>query len=1129
VNVLDNDPLWYKDAVLYELHVRAFHDSVGDGRGDFRGLTQKLDYLQDLGVTAIWLLPFYPSPQKDDGYDIADYTAIHAHYGVLADFREVLAAAHQRGLRVITELVINHTSDQHPWFQRARRAPPGSPERDFYVWSDTPDKYKEARVIFKDFEQSNWAWDPVAKAYYWHRFYSHQPDLNYDNPAVWNAIFPVVDFWLGMGVDGMRLDAVPYLYEREGTNCENLPETHAFLKALRRHMDEKFANRMLLAEANQWPEDAVAYFGSGDEAHMAFHFPLMPRLFMAIHMEDRFPVLDIMAQTPPIAETCQWGLFLRNHDELTLEMVTDEERDYMYRAYANDPQARINLGIRHRLAPLLGNNRRRIELMNGLLFSLPGTPVLYYGDEIGMGDNIYLGDRNGVRTPMQWSSDRNAGFSRGNPQKLYLPVIIDPEYHFEAVNVEAQQNNPNSLLWFMKRLIALRKRHKAFGRGRLEFLHPANRKVLAFLRRYSPHVDPSTEGRGLADGEEVILVVANLSRFVNHAEMDLSQFEGLVPVELFSRNAFPPIGKLPYLFTFGPHTLYWFSLERQPVRGPVRLSPRTETEIPTLHVSVTWEELFRSLGKDRLEEVLPAYLGERPWFGSGSHRPKSVALQESFRLQYSGAVAYITLVDVEFDDGAGERYLVPLSLAEGAQAEQLLQSRPSPVVARLQGATIGVLFDAFDQPDFCRAMVAAIETGKVYNLGDGEVVASAFPAYQDLAGSAAEAAASFAKTEDRNTCLVLDNRFLLKVFRRVEEGTNPDLEIGRYLTEKKHFPQTPPILGAIEFRPRRGEPRTLAVLHGFVPHESNAWQYTLDELSRFFERVLALPDSARHVLLEACHVLALATQERPSAAQEMIDTYLDLATVLGQRTAELHRALTEDADDPAFLPEPFTTLYQRSLYQSMRSLKRQTFEKLRQRLPDLPEEARPLAERALDNAEPLHRRLHAVLQRKLQAQRTRYHGDYHLGHVLLTGKDVMIIDFEGELSRSITERRLKRSPLRDVASMVRSFHYAAYMALLGHGTRRGHSPGVIRPEDLGVLEPWTRFWCTWVSAAFLRGYLNQAAAAPFLPSPPQDLKVLFDAFLLEEAIQELAYELTHRLDRVIIPLRGITDVLEWQG
>ncbi|MBY0231207.1 MAG: maltose alpha-D-glucosyltransferase, partial [Gemmataceae bacterium] len=610
-----NDPLWYKDAVIYELHVRAFHDSVGDGVGDFKGLAAKLDYLADLGVTALWLLPFYPSPLRDDGYDIADYTAVHPNYGRVADFKEFLDEAHQRGLRVITELVINHTSDQHPWFQRARHAAKGSPERDFYVWSDTGTEYADARIIFKDFEPSNWTYDHVAKAYFWHRFYSHQPDLNFDNPAVWEALFPVMDFWLAMGVDGMRLDAIPYLYEREGTNCENLPETHVFLKALRKRMDEKWPGRMFLAEANQWPEDAVAYFGDGDECHMSFHFPLMPRLFMAVRQEDRFPILDILAQTPAIPDNCQWCVFLRNHDELTLEMVTDEERDYMYRAYASDRTARINLGIRRRLAPLLGNDRRRIELMNALLFSLPGTPVLYYGDEIGMGDNIYLGDRNGVRTPMQWSSDRNAGFSRGNPQSLYLPVVLDPEYRYEVVNVENQQNNPSSLLWWMKRLIAQRKQHQAFSRGAIEFLSPSNTRILAFIRRH---------------GAERVLVVANLSRFVQHVELDLREHRGLVPDEMFGGSDFPAIGDGPYPLTLGPHAFYWLSL--RPVPAADAASP-DEALLPVL-AEPTLAAAFVGPGRDRIEAALPAHLG-------GAVRSANIA--DAVRLEEGPASAWLTV------------------------------------------------------------------------------------------------------------------------------------------------------------------------------------------------------------------------------------------------------------------------------------------------------------------------------------------------------------------------------------------------------------------------------------------------------------------------------------------------------
>jgi len=535
---------WYKDAIVYELHVKAFSDSNGDGVGDFPGLMRKLDYLQGLGVNCLWLLPFYPSPLKDDGYDIADYCNVHPDYGTLEDFQAFLDEAHRRAIRVIIELVLNHTSDQHPWFQEARQNPASS-HRAYYVWSDADDRYRDARVIFRDTERSNWTWDPMTKAYFWHRFFGHQPDLNYDNPAVQEEILRVIAFWLDRGVDGLRCDAVPYLFEREGTICENLPETHVFIRRVRRFVDDRYGDRMLLAEANQWPEDVVAYFGGGDEFHMAYHFPLMPRMFMGIRREDRYPIVEILRRTPPIPAGCQWALFLRNHDELTLEMVTDEERDYLYREYAGDPRARLNLGIRRRLAPLLDGSRRRIELLNSLLVSLPGTPIIYYGDEIGMGDNIYLGDRKGVRTPMQWSADRNAGFSRCDPDRLYLPPIENPLYHYAAINVDAQERSPASLLNWMKRLIAIRKRFPAFGRGALEFLDPANRKVFAYLR----------EGES-----ETILCVANLSRFVQPCELDLRRYENRVPVELFGSTPFPAIGNLPYFLTLGPHTFYWFRL-----------------------------------------------------------------------------------------------------------------------------------------------------------------------------------------------------------------------------------------------------------------------------------------------------------------------------------------------------------------------------------------------------------------------------------------------------------------------------------------------------------------------------------------------------------------------------------------
>jgi maltose alpha-D-glucosyltransferase/alpha-amylase len=542
---LSEDPLWYKDAIIYQTHVKAFFDSNADGYGDFVGITSRLDYIQTLGVNAIWLLPFYPSPLKDDGYDIASYEEIHETYGLVEHFKLFLAEAHDRGIRVITELVINHTSDQHPWFQRARAAPKGSPERDWYVWSDDPNRYKDARIIFTDTEKSNWAWDGLAQQFYWHRFFSHQPDLNFDNPKVVEAVINVMRFWLRMGVDGLRLDAIPYLVEREGTSCENLPETHRVLKQLRAALDAEYPGRPFLAEANQWPADVRPYFGDGDECHMAFHFPLMPRMFMAVRREDRTPIVEIMARTPRIPETCQWAIFLRNHDELTLEMVTDEERDYMYREYARDKRMRINLGIRRRLAPLMENGRRQMELMNALLMSMPGTPIVYYGDEIGMGDNIYLGDRNGVRTPMQWSDDKNAGFSEGDNAALYSPVIVDPPYGYHTINVEAQERTSTSLLRWMRRLIGVRKAQKAFGRGTQEFLHPTNKRVLVFLRRHE---------------NEVVLCVNNLSRYAQPVELELREFSGLVPIELWSCEAFPTIGDLPYFFTMAPHGFLWFRL-----------------------------------------------------------------------------------------------------------------------------------------------------------------------------------------------------------------------------------------------------------------------------------------------------------------------------------------------------------------------------------------------------------------------------------------------------------------------------------------------------------------------------------------------------------------------------------------
>jgi maltose alpha-D-glucosyltransferase/alpha-amylase len=1097
-----DDPLWYKDAILYEVHVRAFYDSDGDGVGDFRGLTAKLDYLQDLGVTAIWVLPFYPSPLRDDGYDIADYYNVHEDYGALRDVKQLVREAHRRGLRVITELVCNHTSDQHPWFQRARRARPGSSARNFYVWSDTPERYREARIIFKDFETSNWSWDPVASAHYWHRFYSHQPDLNYDNPQVQRAIFKVMDFWLQMGIDGLRLDAVPYLYEREGTNCENLPPTHTFLRALRRHIDARFANRVLLAEANQWPEDSVAYFGAGDECHMAFHFPLMPRMFMAIRMEDRFPILDILAQTPTIPDNAQWALFLRNHDELTLEMVTDEERDYMYRVYAEDPQMRINLGIRRRLAPLLGNHRRRIELMNGLLFSLPGTPVIYYGDEIGMGDNIYLGDRDGVRTPMQWSADRNAGFSTANRQRLYQPVIVDLEYHYEAVNVEVQQNNPHSLLWWMKRLIALRKHYRAFSRGTLEFLHPENRKVLVFVRRYE---------------DERVLVVANLSRFVQCVEIDLSAFRGLVPVEMFGRTEFPPVRDQPYFLTLGPHAFYWFSLE--PQRAAVVATPAVD--VPTLAVQTSWEEALVGQGQTALAAMLPAYLRSRRWYGGKARRITGAQVLDSVPTPLDGTTAYLTLVRIAFTEGDPDTYLLPLACATERRGERL-RELGSAVVAQLvdrDRQPLGVLYDALADRDFCIALLDLVSGRRRLRGTGGELRASTTGAARRVLGPAPAALTPAPlRGEQSNSSIVYGDRAILKLFRRVEAGLNPDLEVGRFLTERG-FPHSPPVAGWLEHQRGRGRPMTIALLHGLVPDATDAWKCTADSLSEYFERALASRGNSPEPP-PPLPLLDLAELEAPPAAWETIGAYLESARLLGQRTAELHCALASDPTDPAFAPEPFSALYQRSIYQSMRAQTIQAFQMLRRALPRLEGPARDEADRVAALESEILGRLRALVDTRINASRIRCHGDYHLGQVMYTGRDFAIIDFEGEPARPLGERRLKRSPLRDVAGMLRSFHYASRAALFN-----AEATALVRPADVATLEPWAQYWHLWVSAVFLRAYLEEAGTPSFVPRERAELAVLLDTHLLEKAVYELVYELNNRPNWITIPLQGIASLV----
>jgi len=1104
---LEDNPFWYKDAIVYEMHVRAFYDANGDGIGDFKGLTQKLDYLEGLGVTVIWLLPFYPSPLKDDGYDIADYFNIHPNYGTLRDFVELLRAAHRRGIRVITELVLNHTSDQHDWFQRARRAKPGSAIRNFYVWSDTSERYKEARIIFKDFETSNWTWDPLAKAYYWHRFYSHQPDLNFENPEVQKAILEVMDYWLNMGVDGLRLDAVPYLLEREGTNCENLPETHEFLKKLRVHIDTKFKNRMLLAEANQWPEDAAAYFGNGNECHMAFHFPLMPRMFMAVKMEDRFPIIDILDQTPPIPETCQWALFLRNHDELTLEMVTDEERDYMYRVYARDPSARINLGIRRRLAPLLENDQRKIELMNVLLLSIPGTPVIYYGDEIGMGDNHYLGDRNGVRTPMQWSADKNAGFSRANPQKLYLPITIDPEYHYEVVNVENQERNHASLLWWMKRMIAVRNQLKAFGRGSLEFLFPDNSKVLAFIRKYQ---------------DEKVLVVVNLSRHPQIVQLDLSKYLGCIPEEVFGRNRFPTIIDSPYVLALGAYGYYLFSLKEKSEAAKIE----AERTIPEIGVSESYQTTLQGKIRTALEtRGLPSYLRACRWFGGKARTIHEVKIIEHIPIGRSLRATQLTLLEVSYTEGLPEIYLLPLCFASGDEAKKIVEEHSKGVIVHLKiGNSQSIIYDGVYSEEFRRELISIIARRYRIKGIQGDLTAYPGKAFRTIFRShkLPVEASKVLKAEQSNTSLLYGNSLYLKLYRRLDEGINPDTEIGRFLTEKRSYPNTPSFIGAIEYRRPSSEPIVIGMLQSFVANQGDAWRYTLDEIARYFERILSKASDVPLVLDPAVSPLGVAYQEVPLLLQELIEgVYLEMATLMGKRTAELHHALSSEIEDPVFAPEPFTALYQRSMFQSMTSLARRVLQLLKKNLRNLQADAKKDAEGIVNREKEIMDRLKTVLKPIITGMRIRIHGDFHLGQLLYTGNDFIIIDFEGEPARPLSERQLKHSPFRDVAGMLRSFHYAAYTALFYHTS--------MRREDLPALKPWTELWAKYVGGVFLRSYLDAVGNATFLPQDSEGIDILLNAFLLNKAIYELGYELNNRPEWVMMSLKGILSILDIKG
>ena len=1074
------DPLWYKDAIIYQLHVKSFFDANGDGIGDFKGLHEKLDHIASLGATAIWLLPFFPSPRRDDGYDIADYGDVSPDYGTVEEFKAFVEAAHQRGMRVIIELVINHTSDQHPWFQRARHAPPGSPERDFYVWSDSDQKFPETRIIFLDTEKSNWTWDPVAGAYYWHRFYSHQPDLNFDNPLVLEELLNIMRFWLETGIDGFRLDAIPYLVEREGTINENLPETHEILKQIRAALEATHPGRMLLAEANQWPEDTRDYFGDGDECHMAFHFPLMPRMYMAIAKEDRFPITDIMRQTPEIPENCQWAIFLRNHDELTLEMVTDSERDYLWSTYAADRRARINLGIRRRLAPLMERDRRRIELMNALLLSMPGTPVLYYGDEIGMGDNIYLGDRDGVRTPMQWSPDRNGGFSKADPARLVLPPIMDPLYGYEALNVEAQAADAHSLLNWTRRMLALRGKYAAFGRGSLRFLAPGNRRILAYLREY--------EG-------ETILCVANLSRLPQAVELDLSEFEGRVPIELTGMSPFPPIGQLTYLLTMPPYGFFWFQLVAE-ADGPAWRTEPPE-QLPDLLTMVVRRNLHELVEEPRLSatlsrEILPAYLSKRRWFASKGERLKGANFVAATPLPYAGNILLGEL-EVELE-GHTSTYLLPLGVAwddsnPGALVQQLALARIR------QGRRVGFLTDGFAIDTMARAIVRALcersrisdRTGTLEFLGTDQL---------DCMGINEELPVHWLTAEQSNSSLIIGDIAMIKLIRRVFPGVHPEVEMTRYLT-KAGYANTAPLLGEVARIAPDGSRYTFIIIQGAIRNQGDAWTWMLNNLRRGIDELL----------LTGGEDEAIADQFQP---------LVQFSGMVGKRLGELHVALAKDTDDPEFKPIQAEASHIGAWRSSVADEVARALDILSERIADLEPEMAKLARSLLDSRDALARAVEAIAGSGVGSLLSRHHGDFHLGQVLVAESDAYIIDFEGEPARDLSERRAKSSPLRDVAGLLRSLSYLAATADL----EQDATIDADQTRRHALVSQFSRQ----AEEAFLRGYHEATEGSEGLAMPDETRRNILDLFLLEKAAYEIAYEARNRPKWLPIPLGGFSAI-----
>lgn len=1087
------DRHWFKDAVIYQLHVKGFFDSNNDGIGDFAGLIQKLDYLKDMGITALWLLPFYPSPQLDDGYDIADYRNIHPSYGTMSDFKDFISACHERGLRVITELVVNHTSNQHAWFERARNAKPGSNHRNYYVWSDTDQRYQGTRIIFLDTEKSNWTWDEKAKAYYWHRFYSHQPDLNFDNPNVLKEVIRVLNFWLEMGVDGMRLDAVPYLIEREGTNNENLSETHEVLRRIRAEVDAKFPDRMLLAEANQWPEDVLPYFGNGDECHMAFHFPLMPRMYMAIAQEDRHPITDIMRQTPDIPENCQWAIFLRNHDELTLEMVTDKERDYLWNYYATDRGMRINLGIRRRLAPLMESDRRKIELMTGLLMALPGTPVIYYGDELGMGDNFYLGDRNGVRTPMQWSPDRNGGFSRADMARLYLPPIMDPVYGFDAVNVESQTRSPSSLLNWTKRLLAVRQGQRVFGRGTMEFLYPGNRKILAFVRSYE---------------DRSILCVFNLSRAAQAVELDLAQYKPRTPVELMGRSAFPPIGDLPYLLTLPSYGFFWFVL------APTEELPKWHLGIPepvpefvTLVARDGWKDIVRNPALALLEkESLPRFIALQRWFAAKDTKITGARIVDSTEMKSDTATYLLSEVEVKLANDGTQRYFLPLALASDAEASAGGGAPVSFMLAHARrGAKLLGLFDASVFRDFSLALLRAISEEQEIPGNGGRIRCTGSEALRQLKLNP-DAEVRRMSVEQSNSSILIADAVMIKLYRRPVRGIHPEVEFGLFLRDA-NYQNTPPMLGAAQHIDDAGVPAAFAIVQGFVRNQGDGWTHAVDYLIRWFEDYeIHTPDGTTtalepHYIRESGH-----------------DFYFDLIATLGRRVGELHRVLARRTGDATFEPEAITAGDAKAWLRVAQQTAHDAFEALASIRANLSGDTKTAVESLMARKKECLDLLGSLNDTPISAVKTRIHGDLHLGQVLLTQKDWIIIDFEGEPTRPLDARREKQMPLKDVAGLIRSFDYAARSALRRTAATVGTNTQPIIDQAMS--------WRDHATNTFLKAYGETAQNIASFPEEATQRRRWLDFFVLEKACYELRYEAANRPDWLEIPIAGITAILD---